>query len=168
MTNKFSYVKTRREDVREITPRAERMVSPIIKYATKLNVWVFKKSRGRLMKTFFGGAPICVVTMTGAKSGKSREVALIHIPWGDKKILVASKGGMSRHPVWFYNVKANPEVEILVGGESKSYLAEQVSAEQKAEIWPRLLEVYPDFDEYQARTDRDIPVFVCTPRACSH
>lgn len=163
MEHKFDYVKTRREDVPAISERTERALAPVLKYATKLNVWVFKKSKGRLMKTFFGGAPICVVSMIGAKSGKPREVALIHVPWGDKKILVASKGGMSRHPVWYYNIKANPKVDIMVGGEQKTYMAEQVSPEQKAEVWPRLLEVYPDFDEYQARTDRDIPVFVCSP-----
>jgi len=82
---------------------------------------------------------------------------------GEQKLLVASQGGMERHPVWYYNLKANPDIEIMVGGDKRSYLAEQVSPERKRELWPHLLSLYPDFDEYQARTDRDIPVFLCSP-----
>lgn len=163
MAKEFDYVKTRREDVAVISPRAEAIMAPILRFATRLNVFVFKKSRGRLMKTFIGGAPISVVTTTGARSGKKREVALIDINWGENKLLVASKGGMSKHPFWYYNIKANPEVEIMAGGKVAKYRAEQASDEEKREVWPVLLEVYPDFDEYQARTDRNIPVFICRP-----
>ncbi|MBD2857894.1 nitroreductase family deazaflavin-dependent oxidoreductase [Spongiibacter sp. KMU-158] len=141
------------------------MVQPILRWATKLNIWVFKASGGRLMKTFLGKAPICVVTTTGAKTGKKREIALIDINWGDNKILVASKGGMSKHPVWYYNVKANPLVEILAEGGRRTYQARLATPEEKKEVWPVLVGVYEDFDEYQARTDRDIPVFICEPLA---
>jgi deazaflavin-dependent oxidoreductase (nitroreductase family) len=159
--NKFDYVKTRREDVQEIKPEVEGVAHTFIKYFTRLNVWVFKKSNGRLMKHFPGGFPICLVTMTGAKSGNKREVALIHLPYGDRKLIVASQGGMSKHPVWYYNVKANPEVDIMVGGITKTYIARQADDDEKRALWPHLLSLYPDFDQYQARTDRNIPVFVC-------
>lgn len=164
MANKFDYVKTRREDVQAITSTQEKLVAPVLRLATKINIWCFKASRGRFMKTFLGKAPICVVTTTGAKTGKKREIALININWGDKKLLVASKGGMSKHPFWYYNLMANPEVDILADGKKLRYDTRLASAEEKRELWPVLLGVYADFDEYQARTDRDIPIFICTPK----
>lgn len=162
--SKFDYVKTRREDVAPIPEKWERLIKAIMRNYTRFNVWVYKKTNGRLMKHFPGGFPICIVTMIGRKSGEPREVALIHLPYGEKKLLVASQGGMEKNPVWYYNVKANPDIGIMVGGEKRAYHAEQADEATKRELWPHLLSIYPDFDEYQARTDRDIPVFVCTPK----
>lgn len=164
MSNKFDYVKTRREDVDEIPAKMVPLVRRVMKIYTRFNVWVYKKSNGKLLKNFPGGYPICIVTMIGRKSGQPREVALIHLPHGENKYLVASQGGMEKNPVWYYNIAANPDVEIMVGGIKKSYRARQLSPDEKREAWPHLLTLYPDFDEYQARTDRDIPVFVCEPR----
>lgn len=163
MMSKFDYVKTRREDVAEIPEKWSRLIKFVMRHYTRLNVWVYKKSGGRLMKHFPGGYPICIVTMRGRKTGKPREVALIHLPMGEQKLLVASQGGMEKHPLWYHNIKANPAIDIMVAGDKRAYLATQASPEQKRELWPHLLSLYPDFDEYQARTDRDIPVFVCTP-----
>jgi len=164
MSGKFSYVKKRREDVQAIPENAVPFTRFVIKNFTRLNVWVFKASKGRLMTKFPGGYPICIVGMTGAKSGARREVGLIHIPKGSNIILIASQGGLDKHPVWYYNVKANPGIDIMVaGGEKKNYVARQVSEAEKAELWPHILSIYPDFDEYQARTDREIPVFLCSP-----
>jgi len=163
MSEKFPYVKTRREDVQEIPASAVPFTRFMMKQYTRFNVWVFKKSKGRLLKKFPGGYPICVVGMTGAKSGVRREVALIHIARGKEIILIASQGGLEKNPVWYNNIKAHPEVDIMIaGGEKKDYMARQVSEEEKAQLWPHILSVYPDFDEYQARTDRAIPVFLCT------
>ena len=162
---KFPYVKTRREEVQEIPAKAVPFTRFMMKNYTRLNVWVFKKSKGRLLKKFPGGFPICVVGMTGAKSGARREVALIHIAKGNEIILIASQGGLEKNPVWYNNIHKNPDIDIMVaGGEKKSYRARQVSEAEKAQLWPHILSVYPDFDEYQARTDRAIPVFLCTPK----
>lgn len=160
---KYDYVKTRREDVSEIKESQIPAVRFFMRWATRLNVAVFRASKGRLMNTFPGGAPICVVTTTGAKSGKTRRIALIHLPHGDNKLLVASQGGMPNNPFWYYNIKAHPEIQIMADGQEKTYRARQVSDEEKASLWPHLLSLYPDFDEYQARTDRNIPVFSCEP-----
>ena len=160
---KYAYVKTRREDVAEIKDSHIPFARFIIRWATKLNVAVFRISKGRLMNTFIGGYPVCIVTTTGAKSGKTRRIALIHLPHGDNKLLVASQGGMPTNPVWYYNIKAHPDVQIMVDGAEKNYRARQVNDEEKAHLWPHLLSLYPDFDEYQARTDRNIPVFCCEP-----
>ena len=120
------------------------------------------------MKNFPGGFPICVVGMTGKKSGARREVALIHLPWNDngteKKLLVASQGGMDKNPVWYNNIVAYPDIDIMVTGVKHDYTARQISEDEKRNLWPHLLSLYPDFDEYQARTDRAIPVFECAPR----
>lgn len=163
MTDKHPYVKTRREDVDEIPEKSLPIVRRVMKFYTRLNVWVYKKSNGRLMKNFPGGYPICIVTMKGKKTGLPREIPLIHLPHGEQKIIIASQGGLDKNPVWYYNIKANPDISILFSGHEARYKARQISENEKAELWPHILSLYPDFDEYQARTDRDIPVFLCDP-----
>jgi deazaflavin-dependent oxidoreductase (nitroreductase family) len=159
----FEYVKTRREDVAEIPVKYEKLVRLGAKMFSRLNVVVYKLSGGRLMNKGPADKPICIVTMTGRKTGKKREVPLMHVPSGDRKILVASLGGISKNPVWYYNLKANPEVTITVDGVTRAYRTREVSPDEKASLWPTIVEAYPPYDEYQARTDRDIPVFVCDP-----
>lgn len=159
---RHEYVTARREDVRPIPKKIVPFVRRMTKLFTKLNVAVYKASGGRLMNRFQGQS-ICLVTMIGAKSGQVREVPLMHVPIDDKKILVASQGGLEMHPAWYYNLKANPEVEILAEGVKRKYRARQVDENEKAELWPSIVAAYADYDEYQARTDRDIPVFVCDP-----
>lgn len=159
---KYDYVKTRREDVAPIKDSQVPLVRFIMRWATRLNVAVFRASRGRLMNRFIGGYPVCVVTTRGAKTGKTRRIALIHLPLGEDKLLVASQGGMPNNPVWYHNIVAHPEIDIMVDGSQDRYLARRVSDAEKAELWPHLVSLYPDFDQYQARTDRNIPVFRCT------
>jgi deazaflavin-dependent oxidoreductase (nitroreductase family) len=158
----YEYVKTRREDVPEIPVKYEKLVRHGARLFAKLNVAVYKMSGGRLMKRAFA-KPICLVTMTGRKTGKKREIPLMHVPHGDQKILVASLGGISKNPVWYYNLKANPDITITVDGITRAYRAREVGSQEKATLWPVLVAAYPPYDEYQARTDRDIPVFVCDP-----
>ena len=160
---KFDYIKTRREDVAEIPERWLGVIKRFMRRYTQFNVWVYKKSGGRLMKNFPGGYPICIVTMRGRKSDQPREIALIHLPLDDKKLLVASQGGLASHPHWYYNIQAEPHITIRVGREQARYFAREVDANTKRELWPYLLSLYPGFDEYQARTDRNIPVFCCEP-----
>ena len=160
----YSYVKKKRSEVSAMTEKQQAFGKKFIKVATRANVWVFKKSKGRLWKNFPGGYPICVVGTTGAKSGQRREIALIHITDGDNKYLVASQGGMDKNPVWYHNIRAYPDIDIMFGGEVKPYRARQLNDEEKEAAWPLLTSTYPDFDEYQARTDRNIPVFICEPR----
>ena len=159
----YDYVSKRRADVRPIKDSHVPFVRFLMRWATRLNVAVFRATKGRLMNKFIGGYPVCIVTTTGAKTGKIRRIALIHLPHGNNKLLVASQGGMEKNPVWYHNIVAHPEIKIMVDGEEKAYRARQVSDEEKAGLWPHLLSMYPDFDEYQARTDRNIPVFSCQP-----
>lgn len=157
----FDYVKTRREDVAEIPVRYERLFRLGARLFSTVNVAVYKMSGGRLMNKGPANKPICLVTMKGRKTGKRREIPLMHVRDGERKILVASLGGISKNPVWYYNLKANPDVTISVDGVTKAYRAREVGPEEKASLWPIIVDAYPPYDEYQARTDRDIPVFVC-------
>ncbi|MFT4825632.1 MAG: deazaflavin-dependent oxidoreductase (nitroreductase family) [Halioglobus sp.] len=162
---KYDYVKTLREDVRPIEAKQVPAVRFFMRWATKLNVVVFRLTKGRVMNKFIGGYPVCIVTTKGAKTGKVRQIALIHLPHGENNLLVASQGGMPSNPVWYYNIVAYPDIQIMVGGDEKAYRARRISDEEKASLWPHLLSLYPDFDQYQARTDRNIPVFSCEPVA---
>jgi len=150
--------------VKPITPEQARFVRPIMRGMSRLHVWVYRASQGRLGGRFIGGAPVCLVTITGRKSGKRRTTPLIHIPRADDVLLVASQGGMDIHPVWYLNLLAKPELEVQVGATRRKLVARQASPAEKKQLWPLLLSVYPDFDEYQQRTRRDIPVMICSPR----
>ena len=107
------------------------------------------------------GMPVILLTTVGAKTGKIRKTPLMRVEHDGQYAIVASLGGAPKNPVWYYNVKAHPELEIMFGPESHRYRARQVSDDEKRELWPHLLRLYPEFDEYQARTDRNIPVFRC-------
>ena len=160
---RFEYVKTRREDVAEIPVKHEKFVRIAAGLFGTLNAAVYKMSGGRLMSKGPGSKPICLVTMTGRKTGKKRDIPLMDVPHGEQKILVASLGGVSKNPVWYYNLKATPEVTITADGMTRAYRAREVGPDEKAKLWPVLVDAYPPYDEYQARTDRNIPVFVCDP-----
>lgn len=130
---------------------------------TRINVLVYRLSGGRLMNKSVDDEPICLVTMTGAKSGKRRTIPLMYVPHGDTVILVGSQGGNPKNPVWVYNLRVNPEVVVEQGGVKRSLIARQVDSEEKAQLWPICVQYYPPYDIYQQRTTRDIPVFICEP-----
>ena len=155
--------KVKREDVKAIPAKAVPYLKRVMHLITRAHVWLYEKSEGRLGKTF-AGAPCCLVRMTGRKSGKSRLIPLIYIPDGDEVIFIASQGGLDKNPDWVYNLKADPNVEVIAAGKTRPMTAHLADDAEKAKRWPVATAVYPDFDEYQARTDRDIPVFVCKPR----
>lgn len=158
---RYDYVRTRREDVKPLPTKYPGLVRAFIKAFTRINVWVYVRTKGRLLNKFPGGYDICIVTTRGAKSGKQRDVALIHLPYGKDKLLVASQGGADTNPSWYYNVKAHPEISIMFHADMRRYRARQVDDEEKRALWPHLVAIYPEFDAYQARTDRNIPVFRC-------
>ncbi|MCX2982307.1 nitroreductase family deazaflavin-dependent oxidoreductase [Halieaceae bacterium IMCC14734] len=134
----------------------------VLKIFTRINVWVYRLSGGKLMNKL-GGDPICLVTMTGARSGKRRTIPLMYVPYGDTILLVASQGGMPRHPVWYNNLVANPDVTIEEGGLLRKLRAREVAGEERAQLWPVCVEHYADYDLYRQRTEREIPVFICEP-----
>ncbi|HEX7410331.1 MAG TPA: nitroreductase family deazaflavin-dependent oxidoreductase [Candidatus Binatia bacterium] len=146
------------------TPRQERIGSVIIKIASQVNTWLYRLSGGRIAGRFPSGAPVLLLTTIGRKSGRPRTAPLLYLTDGDQYVIVASKGGMSHHPLWFKNLQANPRVEVEVGRQKLAMTARQASAEEKAALWPRLVAMYAGYADYQARTERDIPVIILTPR----
>jgi deazaflavin-dependent oxidoreductase (nitroreductase family) len=109
------------------------------------------------------GKPVILLTTNGAKTGKIRKTPLMRVEHDGKYAVVASLGGAPKNPVWYYNIKAHPRVELQDGDVIKDYEAREVSGDEKAVWWERAVEAWPDYAEYQAKTDRQIPVFVLTP-----
>jgi len=146
------------------SPRQERIASPLIRAMSAANTWVYRLSGGRVGGRFLRGAPVLLLTTIGRKSGRPRTAPLLYLDDGDELVIVASKGGMSQHPVWYLNLEANPDVEVEVGSTRRPMRARRASDEEKAKLWPRLTAMYRDYDDYQARTDRNIPVVILAPR----
>ena len=109
------------------------------------------------------GKPVILLTTIGAKSGKVRKTPLMRVEHNGEYAVVASLGGAPKNPVWYYNVKKNPRVELQDGTSAGDYEAREVFDDEKAAWWERAVEAWPDYAEYQKKTDRQIPVFVLTP-----
>jgi F420H(2)-dependent quinone reductase len=109
------------------------------------------------------GRPIIVLTSVGAKTGKLRKTALMRVEHDGRYAVVASLGGAPKHPVWYYNLKANPQVELQDGKAKRDYVAREVTGAEKATWWKRAVATWPDYARYQTRTKRQIPVFVLEP-----
>lgn len=148
-----------------IPERLNGAIRLLMKAYTRINVAVYRASNGRLMNRFPNGSPICLVTMSGRLSGRRRTIPLIYVPDGERVILIASQGGMSTHPLWYHNLKANPQTGITAGGVTRRMIAREARGREKAAAWRVAVQVYPDFDDYQARTTREIPLFICEPEA---
>jgi deazaflavin-dependent oxidoreductase (nitroreductase family) len=106
------------------------------------------------------GRPVVLMTMRGARSGKVRKVPVMRVEHDGVYAAVASKGGSPDHPSWYYNLKANPTVELQDGTEVHTYLAREVEGAERDVWWERAVAAFPDYAEYQKRTNRRIPVFV--------
>jgi deazaflavin-dependent oxidoreductase (nitroreductase family) len=121
-------------------------------------------SGGRILAKPFG-MPAVELHTTGRKSGKRRSTMLTApIHDANRVVVIASKGGDDRHPEWYLNLEANPEVEISIDGTTRAMKARTASAAEKEELWPQIVAAYKGYAGYQKKTTRDIPVVVCEPR----
>ena len=109
------------------------------------------------------GMPIILLTTVGAKTGKLRKTPLMRVEHDGEYAVVASLGGAPKNPVWYYNIAKNPRVELQDGSVTRDYDAREVFGDEKAVWWERAVAAYPDYADYQTKTDRQIPVFVLTP-----
>jgi len=109
------------------------------------------------------GRPVILLTTIGAKSGKIRKTPLMRVEHDGEYAVVASLGGAPKNPVWYYNIVAHPHVELQDGEVTKDYDSHEVFGDEKAVWWERAVATWPDYAEYQTKTDRQIPVFVLTP-----
>ena len=132
--------------------------------STKGHTAVFRLSGGRIGGSAYG-APILLLHHTGAKSGKKRVSPLLYLPDGDRMVIVASKGGYTKHPGWFHNLMANPDTQIELPREGKvAVRARKASDEERRELWPRVVDLYSGYAEYQKSTSREIPLVVLDRR----
>jgi deazaflavin-dependent oxidoreductase (nitroreductase family) len=121
-------------------------------------------SGGRIGEIAFG-MPVVELHTTGRKSGQRRS-NLLTAPLlsEDRVVLVASKGGDHRHPDWYQNLTANPDIELTIAGQTRPMRARTASSDEKSELWPQVVAAYKGYAAYQRRTDRDIPLVICEPR----
>src|SRR6201989_2563546 len=106
------------------------------------------------------GTQTLILTTTGRRSGEPRPHALVYGRDGDDYVVVASKGGAPQHPAWYLNIESNPEVEVQVWGDRFKAHARTATPEERAEIWPKMTREWPAYDDYQRKTDREIPVVI--------
>jgi deazaflavin-dependent oxidoreductase (nitroreductase family) len=124
---------------------------------------IFDVSKGRISGKAFG-MPLIKLVTTGRRSGKERSTILsVPIVEGDRLVVVASFGGDDRHPAWYLNLQANPEVRVTIAGSTRTMIACDATEEERVELWPRITSAFEGYARYQNRTDRQIPVVILEP-----
>ncbi len=131
---------------------------------TRTHVFLHRLSGGRLFNKL-AGDDVCFVTMTGAKSGRTLTIPLMYVPHNEGVLLVASQGGAPKNPVWYGNLVKHPDIEVNHRGRRMKLRARLAAPEEKPQLWPVCDRYYAPYAEYRTRTTRDIPIFVCEPRA---
>jgi deazaflavin-dependent oxidoreductase (nitroreductase family) len=161
--------------VTESKPRPNQLDSPyvgkVMKYGARANVAVFRATNGRIGSKWRVGAgwkkpvPVLLLDHVGRKSGMQFTTPLLFMADGADVVIVGSQGGLPKDPQWFHNLKASPDTTVHLRGErARPVRARVADAAERASLWPRLVDLYADFDNYQSWTDREIPVVVLSPR----
>jgi deazaflavin-dependent oxidoreductase (nitroreductase family) len=146
------------------------LLPKIFKYAGKAHVWVYRRTGGRVGGKWRIGAgfrkpvPTLLLEHRGRKSGKVFVTPLLYMLDGPNVVIVASQGGRPDDPQWYRNLVANPDTYVEIGSERWAVRAVTAEAEERARLWPKLVDVYADFENYQSWTEREIPVVVLQPR----
>jgi deazaflavin-dependent oxidoreductase (nitroreductase family) len=153
------------------TERPKGLDSPltkvIIKWMSRANTFLYKKTNGKVGGKFLKGAPVALLTTIGRKTGEPRVSPLLYLREGDRVVLVASQGGAAKNPMWYLNLKANPKVTVQIKNETLHLTARDATEAERAQYWPKLVAMYSSFDDYQSWTDRVIPVVICDPISTS-
>jgi F420H(2)-dependent quinone reductase len=137
---------------------------PVLRRLMGGHAAIYRATNGLIGHRFPGSPPVLLVDHVGAKSGTKRTSPLVYARDGDNVILVASKGGYPKHPAWFHNLMANPDTQIQVGSSRRKVHARVADAEERKRLWPKVVEVYAGYDDYQRRTEREIPLVILEPR----
>jgi F420H(2)-dependent quinone reductase len=133
---------------------------------TDLHTAVYKASHGRIGGTSYG-VPVVLIESVGRKSGKKRTHPLLCGEDGDNLVVIASKGGVHKHPAWFLNLKANPETTAWWKGDIRRVRAREATGAERERLWRMMADAYPTYEDYQRRTERKIPVVVLEPLAAA-
>lgn len=140
------------------------MESSVTKLVTRAAAWLYRTSNGKIAGTM-QGAPVLLLTTRGRKTGKLRTLPLIYGEDGNDLLVVASKGGWPRHPHWYQNLRADPNVEVMQGARKRTMIARTADGTERARLWPRMVEVYKPYDDYQSWSDREIPIVILSDTA---
>jgi F420H(2)-dependent quinone reductase len=132
---------------------------------TRVHTLAYRVTGGLLGSRIPGGPPMLLLDHVGAESGTRRTSPLVYLQDGKKMVIVASKGGSSRHPAWFHNLRANPETTVQVGSRKVPVTARVATAKERSRLWPKIVALYRGYELYQARTSRQIPLVILDPRA---
>lgn len=132
------------------------------KWATRLHASLFRATNGRVGGRMFD-SPVLLLVATGRKSSRMRTTPLLYLEDGGRYVIVASNGGAAKHPVWWLNLQAHPEATVEVGGRKTRVRATEARGGEKARLWEGLVRMYPSYEAYQKRTDREIPVVLLDP-----
>jgi deazaflavin-dependent oxidoreductase (nitroreductase family) len=126
---------------------------------------VYRASGGRLGHHVPGAPPMLLLDTVGAKTLKQRTTPLAYFEDGRDVVIVASKGGAPKHPSWFHNLRAHPDTTVQIGRERRAVHARVASPEERERLWPKAVELWADYANYQKRTEREIPLVILEPRA---
>jgi deazaflavin-dependent oxidoreductase (nitroreductase family) len=149
---------------RPLTPTQVAIAKPLIRVMSRLNTWAYRLTNGRIGGTYLHGVPVLLLTVVGRKTGRRLTTPLTYLKDAEHLVVAASRAGMDQHPAWYHNLVANPDVEVQTGGEVRPMRAHTADDAERADYWPKLVAVNPDYGSYQARTERKIPVIVLSPR----
>ena len=155
-------------------PRPNGLDSPLVpkvmKHVARAHVWAYRRTGGRIGgrwrigSALFRPVPTLLLEHRGRRSGRAFTTPLLYMEDGPDLVVVASQGGLPTHPQWYLNLGAQPDTRVQVGSEVRRVRARVAGPTERAELWPRLVEVYADFAAYQSWTEREIPVMVLEPR----
>lgn len=144
-------------------PPSSSRIWKLVNAGTALNVFVYRLSGGRVAGRM-QQARVLLLHHIGRKSGTKRVTPLLYLADGERLVIVASKGGTDKHPAWFHNLMAAPDTTVEVGREKRRVKARQVSEDERAQLWPRLVEIYSPYADYEQYAGaRRIPVVVLDP-----
>ena len=133
-----------------------------LKLGSGAHAGVYRATGGKLFGRM-GKSPILLLNTVGRKSGKKRTSPLLYVMDGGDFVVIASKGGAATHPAWYLNLRTNPEATVEIGDREVQVEAEVADPEDKARLWQKMVEMYPAYDDYQKKTEREIPLLILRP-----
>jgi deazaflavin-dependent oxidoreductase (nitroreductase family) len=142
--------------------RNSKALALLLKYFGRAHIWIYQRTNGWLGARLLW-FPAALITTTGRKSGEPRITAALYLRDGDRVVLPASFFGRGKHPMWYRNLKENPEVHVQLRGKHLDLVARDADKDERARYWPRLTRIYPPYRGYRKATDRVIPLVVCEP-----
>jgi deazaflavin-dependent oxidoreductase (nitroreductase family) len=143
--------------------RNSRPAALLLKYFARAHVWVYRRTEGRIGAKLLR-FPAALLTTTGRKSDEPQTAATLYLRDGDRVILPASFGGRDENPLWYRNLKENPEVRVQIRAERLDLVARDATDSERDRYWPPLIRMYPPYRKYREAADRVIPLVVCEPR----